>query len=230
MNQDGQVTQLTFFRYTILNNLRDELSFTMTRQRATTFLFLYLIIPAFGLAAGAGIGMQAHSILKTIIGSIIGLVIGGGMAWQIPRSLWKMLGFFVGKGWFLQTKFSQSVPAITSDEFIARSLALRRSGGWQFFYLVLFVPGLFVCAQICSYLDRAKPQVWIQILAGLGIFVYFTGYFVWNKWRWNQLVEKHGMACLACGREITSTAGLSGIPYMGLCRHCGTKIIEIKVK
>src|SRR5471030_979194 len=112
---------MSFFKYSFLNTLRDELGLTMTRQRATAFLFLYLAIPATGLGLGIAWGAQSHSPLKIIIGGATGLVIGGIIAWLLPRLLWNMLRLFARKGWFLQPAHSQSVPVMTRDEFVARS-------------------------------------------------------------------------------------------------------------
>ena len=56
--------RMTYFRYGFLNTLRDELWLTVTRQRVTLFLLLYLVIPGAGLGAGIGWGKQAHDPLK----------------------------------------------------------------------------------------------------------------------------------------------------------------------
>ena len=219
---------MTYFKYSFLNSLRDELGLTMTCQRATLFLFLYLAIPAVGLGAGMGWGMHAHSPLKMIIGSTTGVVIGGVIAWQLPRLLWNMLRLFARKGWFLQPERPPDVPMMTRDEFIARSKDLRREERRQFLvWVFLFIAGAFGCSRLCLYLDRAKPQVWIQILAGIGMITFFVGCFLLRSRVAKQIVKKHGLQCPACGREITDAAGLPRLPYMGLCRHCGTKVVEI---
>ena len=220
--------RMTYFKYSFLNSLRDELGLTMTRQRATLFLLLYLAVPAGGLGVGIGWGRQAHSPLKIIIGSAIGLVIGGVIAWLLPRLLWNMLRVFARKGWFLQPEHPQSVPVMTSDEFKARSKVLRREGRRHFLvYTPLLIAGAWGFSRLFFYMDRVNPKMWIQVLAGCGFLAFLAGYIVLYRHGWKQLVRKQGVQCPTCSREITDAAGLSGVPYMGLCRHCGTKVIEI---
>ena len=219
---------MTYFKYSFLNTLRDELWLTMTRQRATLFLFLYIMLPVAGLGIGISWGVRTHSPLKMIIGCAIGLVIGGVIAWRLPRLLWNMLRLFARKGWFLQPEHHQVVPVMTRDEFIARSKVLRRAGRRHFLVsTLLLITGALGCSRLAFYLDRAKPESWIQGLAAIGILVFFAGYFFFVRQAWKRRIRKLGLQCLACGREITAAAGLSGAPDKGLCRHCGTKVIEI---
>ena len=218
----------TYFKYSFLNTLRDELWLTMTRQRVTLFLLLYVMIPSAGFGISIGWGKEARSPLKIIIGCAISLAVGVVIAWALPRLLWNMLRLFARKGWFLQPEHPQSVPVMTRDEFIARSEVLRREGRRQFWVsTLLLVGGALGCARLAFYLDRAKPESWIQGLAAIGILVFFAGYFFFVRQAWKRRIRKLGLQCLACGREITAIAGLSGVPDKGLCRHCGTKVIEI---
>jgi len=217
----------TYFKYSFLNTLRDELWLTMTRQRVTLFLFLYMWIPGAGIGIGIAWGMQAHSSLKMTLGCAIGIAMGGVIAWALPRLLWTMLRLFARKGWFLQPEHLHVVPVMTRDEFIARSKVLRREAGRHFWvWMLLFVGGALGCSRLAFYLDRAKPANWIQGLAAFGILVFFAGYFFFVRQAWKRRIRKLGLQCLACGREITAVAGLSGVPDKGLCRHCGTKVIE----
>ncbi len=207
---------MTYFRYSFLNTLRDELGLTMTRERFTLFHLLYVVIPAGGLGVGSG-----------LIGSAIGIAIGIVFAWLLPRLLWNMLRLFVRKGWFLQPEPAQSVPLMTSDEFNARSEALSREQLLHFWvWGLLFMAGAFGLFSLAFFLDGGRPAIWVQVLAVFGILVFFAGFFFYDR-TGKQLVRKHGLLCSVCGREITAAAGCSGMPYMGLCRHCGTRLIEI---
>ncbi len=219
---------MTYFKNSFLNLLRDELGLTMSRQRLTLFHLFYLVIPAGGLGAGVTWGMQSYIVWKVFIGGTIGFVVGGIIAWQLPKSLWKMLRLFAGKGWFLQTKHHRDVPVMTAAEFIAKSKALRHEGKHQFLiWIFLFIVIGFCASRLCFYLERANPPLWIQVLAACGIFIVFLVYFVLRSRMAKQTVRKHGLQCPVCGKEITAVAGLSGVPYMGLCNQCGTKVIEI---
>jgi hypothetical protein len=219
---------MTYFKNSFLNLLRDELGLTMSRQRLTLFHFFYLVIPTSGLGAGVAWGMQSHIAWKTFIGGAIGFLIGGITAWQLPKLLWKMLCLFASKGWFLQPAHHQSVPIMTANEFIARSKVLRREGKRQFLiWSLLFIALAFCLSQLCFYMNRTKPQVWIQVLAACGIFGILFSYFVLRSRIAKQTVKKHGLRCPACGKEIAAVAGLAGVPYKGLCNQCGTKVIEI---
>ena len=218
---------MTYFRYSFLNSLRDELGLTMTRQKVTLFALLYLAIPACGLGVGIGWGVEAHSPVKTIIGSAIGLMIGGVIAWSLPRLLWSMLRLFLRKGWFQCPQRPQSVPTMTSSEFIARSEVLRRKVlPYSLLWSLLFIAGASGCSCLAFYMDRARPHIWIQVLAGVGMPVCLVGYVYLSRRAWKRIVSGLGLQCPSCGREITDAAGLSRIPYMGVCRHCGTKVVE----
>ncbi len=224
---------MTYFRYSFLTELRDELGLTMTRERITLYHLLYGVIPAGGLGVGFVWGAQAHSNLKILIGSAIGIAIGIVFAWLLPRLLWNMLRLFVRKGWFLQPEPAQSVPLMTSDEFNARREALSREQLRHFLvWCLLLIAGVFGLFSLASYLDRARPAIlfapnWVQVLAVVGFLVCCAGFFFLRDRTAKQLVRKHGLLCSVCGREITGTAGLSCLPYMGRCRHCGTRLIEI---
>lgn len=220
---------MTYFKNSFLNLLRDELGLTVTHQRLTVFHFFYLAIPASGLGFGIVWGMQSHITLKVFIGGAIGFLIGGISAWQLPKLLWKMLRLFASKGWFLQPAHRPSVPVMTANEFITRSKALRLEGKRQFLiWSLLFIAVAFCFSQLCFYMDRTKPKVWIQVSSACGIFGILFSYFVLRSKIAKQNVKKHGLQCPACGREITAVAGLAGMPYNGLCNQCGTKVIEIQ--
>jgi hypothetical protein len=229
VKRDGQLTQTTFFKYAFLNGLRDEVGLTLAFQKVTLFHFLCLAIPAAGFGAGSAWEAHTHNLLREIIGGLIGLVIGVVVSWPLPKLFWNILCLFVRKGWLLQPKFPENVPVMTSDEFIARSKALRREAKHQFLvWSLILIAGAFGCARLCFYMDRAKPQTWIQVSVSMGVLAFFAGWFFLRKRVSRQIIKKHGLQCPACDREITGAAGLSRIPYLGLCRHCGTKIVEVK--
>ena len=216
-----QRARMTFFRYSFLNKLRDELGLTMTFQKVTLFHFLYLLIPAVGI----GVGITTHSLLVKIVGCVIGIVIGLFLASLLPRLLWNMLRVFVRKGWFLQPELPRIMPVMTSDEYIRRSKTLRQAERWRFLIMtIVLIPLAFGLWRFCPCLDR--HPIWVQILLGPGMLIFIAGVLIMNWQTRKRFVRNLGLECPACGREITDTAGLSGVPHMGLCRHCGTKVIE----
>ena len=218
---------MAFFKYSFLNSLRDELWLTMTRQRATLFLFLYLALPGAGLGAGIGWAAHSHSLLKTAIAGAIGLVLGGVIAWLLPRALWNMLRLFARKGWFLEPEHPQGVPAMTADEFLVRSKALMGEGRrHSLVWVLILIVGALGFSRLCFWMDRQNPPAWIQLSAAFGILAFFAGYVVLSRRAWKRRVRKLGLQCPTCGREITNLAGLPGVPPEGLCRHCGAKVIE----
>jgi hypothetical protein len=219
---------MTYFKSSFLNLLRDELGLTMFRQRLTVFHFFYLLFPAIGLAAGVTWGMQSHVVWKTFLGGAIGVLIGGITAWQLPKSLWKMLQRFASNERFLWPQQRDNVPVMTAAEFVARSKALRRDGKRRFLiWMFLFIAIGLAASRLCFYMDRAKPSLWVQVLAGCAIFSAFLIYFVFRSRIAKWIVRKHGLECPVCGKEITTVAGLAGMPHKGLCNQCGTKVIEI---
>ena len=178
---------MTYFRYSFLNTLRDELGLTMTRERFTLFHLLYVVIPAGGLGVGSG-----------LIGSAIGIAIGIVFAWLLPRLLWNMLRLFVRKGWFLQPEPAQSVPLMTSDEFNARREALSREQLRHFLvWCLLIIAGVFGFFSLASFLDTfldgARPAIWVEVLAVFGILVFFPGLFFLRNGRQSSLFES--MVC-----------------------------------
>jgi hypothetical protein len=236
VKRDVQLTQTTFFKYAFLNRLRDEVGLTLSFQKVTLFHLLCVVIPAAGLGAGSAWGTNLS---QKIIGGSIGLAIGIAVSWPLPKLFCYLLCMFVRKGWFLRTEPLKSVPVMTSDEFIARSKVFQREEVWPLpvkrpllvnaiFFLVV-VSGALGIAYLCKYMDSVKPKISIQVLAGFGILVFIGGCIFLCVWMEKRLWKKLGLLCPACGREITDAAGLSRIPYLGLCKHCGTKIVEIKI-
>lgn len=200
----------------------------MAQQKATLFVFLYLAIPAAGIGAGIGWGVRTHSPLNGIIGSTTGLLIGGIIAWQLPMLLWNLLHLFARKGWFVVSVPSLDFPVMTKDEFIAKSEAWWRKEQRHFqVWVCALIAGGFVCACLVIYLGRIKPESWIHILAIIGNLVFYVGMFSQRSQDMKQLVRKHDLQCPTCGRQIDGPAGALGIPDSGLCRHCGTKVVEI---
>ena len=244
VKQDGsQDMHLVFFKYRFLNALRDEVGLTLYREKVTLLHLLCLLIPVAGVGFGWAWSAKTHDLLREIIGVLIGLVIGIAVSWPLPKLLWKTLCLFARKGWFLQLQKQETekiVPAMTSDEFIAKSKAFNREDMWPipakkpffpnavfFLVAVSFALGFM---RLCGYMDSSKPPDWIQVLVGMGIIAFVVGctcLFIWLKKR---LWRRHGLLCPNCGNKITDAAGLIRVPYMGLCKHCGAKIVEIKTK
>ena len=225
-----QDAHLIFFKYKFLNALRDELGLTLYREKVTLLHLLMLIAPIAGIAAGIGFGQRTHDLLKEIIGGIVGLVIGIAISWPLPRLLWKILLFFAQKGWFLQSERHQNVPVMTSDEFASRVKALEREDfRWGAIWpIVLFLGLYFFGEKLGDYLERTKALPAIKIMHGLAVIGFVIGCIVLWCWSAKRRFRKHGLLCPACARKITDTAGLFRIPHMGLCKHCGAKIIETK--
>lgn len=218
---------MSYFKYNALNSLRDELWLTMTRQKATLFLFFYLVIPIGGLGLGILWTAKAYSPVRTITGGAIGFAIGVFLAWLLPLSLWNLLRFFSRKGWFLRSERPENVSAMPVDEFIRRASALRIAETRSFrIWALLLIANASWCWWLIGYIERTDPQSWIQGLAGCGILAIFIGTFLWRRRVANALVKEHGLNCPTCGREITDAAGLSRVPDKGLCRNCGTRVIE----
>ena len=244
MKQDGpQDMHLVFFKYRFLNALRDEVGLTVHFQKVTLLHLLCLLIPVAGVGFGSAWGAGAHELSREIVGGSIGLVVGIAVSWPLPKLLWKILYLFARKGWLLQPRKLEAgkiVPAMTSDEFIAKSKAFNQADMWPipakrpflpnaifFSVAVLFALGFM---WLCNYMDSAKPPDWIQVLVGIGILAFVIGFaclFIWMK---KGLWRRHGLLCPNCGNKITDAAGLIRVPYMGLCKHCGAKIIEIKTE
>jgi hypothetical protein len=82
--------------------------------------------------------------------------------------------------------------------------------------------------RIGDYMDNTKPPIWVQIMAGTGILTFIISCITLCLWTKKRLWKKYSLICPACGRKITDAAGLIRVPYMGLCKHCGTRIVEIK--
>jgi hypothetical protein len=222
-----------YFKYGFLNCLRDELYLTFTYQKFTLTHLLRLIFPAAGFGVGIGVGKAAHSWATGIAAVTIGCGIGLLGAWLIPRLLWSMLRLFVRKGWFLLPESPQNegrcaAPPMTRAEFAARSEAFDRKDSRQIFIIVPIILGIALgMSWLAFYIDRVKPAQWVQGLAGIGFVSVFIGLFVWPFRVKKRLWRKHGLLCPACGRKITDIAGMIRVPAMGLCKHCGTKIVTV---
>ena len=224
---------MPYFRYSFLNRLRDELYLTQTYQKVTLFHFLQLGMPAAGLGAGMGAGKGAHSWATGIIVGTIGCGAGLLAAWALPRVLWNMLRLFVRKGWFLlpgpqQSDNRPTWPIVTLDEFATRCKAFNREESRGIFLFFAPMIGILSClAGLAFYIDRAKPSLWVQVIAAIAIFSALIGFFVLPFRIERQRFRKHGLLCPACGKKITDTAGLVRVPEMGRCKHCGAQVASI---
>jgi hypothetical protein len=216
-----------YFKYGVLNSLRDELWLTFTLQKATLFLFLYAGIPAAGLGVAIAHASRSHSLLQTLLFGAAALAIGIGVAWMLPKALWFMLFEFHRRGWFLQPEPPAGIPAISAAEFIKRSDALyREESRHQWFWIL----GLFTWAigtwLVLKYTESSNLPDWLQLITALctgGTF--FAGAYLFCRSH-RRLVKKHGLECPNCGREILDASGLSRILNMGHCTHCGARIIH----
>lgn len=216
------------FRFGLLNNLRDELMFTISRQKVTLFHFLYLLIPAITVMAGYVWGDHAKSPAMIILGCLLGLLLGVWLAGALPRSLFKLLRLFISKGWFLYPEPPPPTSLMTAEQFTARQDALMRSLQ-RFTYLWMFY--LLVAAGISypalPYLEKANLPLWVEIPAVMLMLAACVSIFLLRQQAWNRNVQKHGLQCPTCHREITGVAGMSNMPHEGRCRHCGTKVIDL---
>lgn len=216
------------FRFGLLNNLRDELMLTITRQKVTFFHFLYLLIPMMAIMAGYLWGDHAKSSAKMILGCLLGCVLGVWLAGALPRALSSLLRLFIRKGWFLYPEPPSPTSLMTAEQFTSRQDALMQSL-WSFNRLWLFY--LMVAASVAylaiSYLEKIDPPSWVGISAVILMLSAFACIFRLRQQAWKRTVQKYGLQCPTCLREITGVAGMSCLPSEGRCRHCGTKVIDV---
>ena len=196
-----------YFKYSLLNCLRDELYLTYTFQKFTLIHLLQLVAPAAGVGVGIGAGKDANSWATGITIGIIGCGIGLLAAWLVPRLLWNMLRLFVRKGWFLlpeppQNDDRRRASPMTLREFAARSEAFDREDSRQIFIIVPIILGVTLgMACLAFYMDRAKPALWVQVLAGIGFVSVLIGLFAWPFRVKKRLWRKHGLLCPGLWQE-----------------------------
>ncbi len=211
-----------YFKYTLLNWMRDELWLTRTRRRVTFFHLLCVLIPAAGIGTGIALGQVAHSLLKGIIWCAIGIAIGGVIAWLLPKLLWNMLHLFARKGWFLERQHPHATPMMTLEEFAARGKIVMRK--WQRLQLVSLL--IWVPAGCAGWLllpdlgDESKHQFW-AVLAVFGLLAVVVGVLILSGRIYKRLVRELGLQCPTCGRAIAGAQD-----FHGFCRHCGAKVIQ----
>jgi hypothetical protein len=229
----GTTERMPYFRFRLLNGLRDELWLTQTRQKVTLILFLQFTIPVAGVSAGVLRGMHTHSWLTGIIGAAGGLAVGLGIAWAFPRCLWHMLWFFVRKGWLLNPQprpsHNPSEPTLMRlEEFRAQCKAFdHEDDRHTLVFLAIFLGLAIGIERVASYLDSTKPALAIQIAEGIGITALIIGFvFLWVRMK-KRLYKKYGLLCRSCGRKITDAAGFVRLPYLGQCKHCGAQLVSL---
>jgi len=223
---------LLYFRYAFLNHLRDEAGMAVHHEKATVFHLLVMLALSGGPFVGIVLGNAAHSWLTGIVAGLIACIVGLLITVPLPMLLWRMLGLCARKGWFLapdRAENKQEVPVITADEFLARKQAFERDERRQFLW-ALIAAGPVLAAVLCAirfdaYAERTKLPAYIHAsveCALLGpVFAALCSWIRPTRRRW----RKHGLLCPACGRRITDTAGLIRVPYMGLCKHCGVRVV-----
>jgi hypothetical protein len=224
-----------YFRYAFLNWLRDEVGLTLCAEKATLFHFIVMTALVGGPFTGVMLGMDSHSWSRGIVVGVIVSVIGLAISLPLPQLLWKVLCLFARHGWFLAPERSQSdreVPVITRGEFTARSKSVEREERRQLFVrgpvLLVLLGALYGLCRFGEYLERTKAPTVITVLLAIAVIATIIGIvsggfgLATSKRLW----RKYGLLCPACGRKITDAAGLTRVPYLGLCKHCGAKIIE----
>lgn len=93
-------------------------------------------------------------------------------------------------------------------------------------WIFVLAPMVLGLSQLCFYMDRAKPALWIQIIAACAVFAGLALFIVLPGRMVKQSANKNGFQCPVCGNKITVYAGLAGWPHRNLCARCGTKVIE----
>ena len=217
----------TYFRFGWLNVLRDELLLGLTHQQVTLVHLLSVIVLTGGLVFGVLWGLENDGFWRPIVGGVIGLLAGAIVAWLLPRTLLVVFWLMARQGWLLQPAPPEITPLISAEEFSRRADAYDRQELWQSIYgISLFLVAAVVAKWLLGYVSRTNVESWargavdIFILGFLAASIYCL--FVLRKRRARTL----GMNCPNCNRLITDAAGLCRMPYMGVCRHCGAKIIE----
>lgn len=118
----------------------------------------------------------------------------------------------------------QPRPVMTAAQFTSWRKAPQRQ--YLIWILVLALPMLFGISHLCSYMDRAKPAMWIQILAACALFAALALFLILPGRMMKLAAKNRGFQCPVCGNKITVYGGLAGWPRMNLCNRCGTQVIE----
>ncbi|HEY2413818.1 MAG TPA: hypothetical protein VGI40_16325 [Pirellulaceae bacterium] len=214
-----------YFRYRILNTLRDELLLTKASAKMTLFMLLSAGIPTCGLFFGIGYGVQTHSVLRGIAAASIGLTLGACLGWMLPRAVWNILRFFGRRGWFLQPNPITPTIILSFDEFRRRSEALDRDDSRdQVWLLPAFITWAIGGLGVLNYLGRDSALAGIAAFVVMAIFVTLL---VWIVLAHRRRVKLHGLACPNCDRELSDTAGGGIVVSLGLCRQCGVKVVDV---
>ena len=124
----------------------------------------------------------------------------------------------------------REVPLLTRREFRARKQAFERDERRGLLWLLVALGPFYGAGRFLVYLDgyakRTKLPDYILALVGFVVIGAFLATIYWLIRGHRRLWRKHGLLCPACGRHVTDTVGLIEVPFLGLCKHCGAKIIE----
>jgi hypothetical protein len=218
----------TYFRFGWLNVLRDELLLALTHQRLTLFHLFLVMIPTGGLVFGILSGQENDGLWRPIVGGAIGLLTGAIVAWLLPRTLLVIFWLMQRQGWLLQPAPPVTAPLISAEEFSRRADAFNRQELRQSIYGISHFVGAAVVAKwLFGYMSRANVESWASGTTAVFILGYFVASILCFRVLRKRLARKHGMYCPNCNRLITDAAGACRVPYMGVCRHCGAKIIDV---
>jgi hypothetical protein len=228
--EDGR---LLFFKYAFLNRLRDEAGMAVHHEKATVFHLLIMIALAGGPVNGIIIGKSTGSWLIGIVIGIIVSIVGLMITIPLPGLLWRTIIILAQKGWCLvpvRSENDQEGPVITRQEFCARKKAFehdgRRHGIQYLIAIVLFYGVIRFLIYIGMYTEQNNLPYIIPTLVTFTLIGLVLAAIFWLIRDNRRLWRKHGLLCPACERRITNTAGFIEVPFLGLCKHCGAKIIK----
>src|SRR5688572_26851969 len=87
-------SMMPYFKYSLLNWLRDEVILTLTRSKVTVLHFFMVAGPTAGVGAGIGYG-ESRTWVHSLVGATVGGIAGAAIAWPLPRVISHALDWLI---------------------------------------------------------------------------------------------------------------------------------------
>jgi hypothetical protein len=113
---------------------------------------------------------------------------------------------------------------MTKQEFISNRQAMTRSSNrTSVVFIVILFGGLLLNIPLAGYMDRAKPEKWIQLLYGIGFFGFLILNFPLLIWVGKRQHKRFRLECPNCHKPLVGALGQIAVAS-GACGHCGEPV------
>jgi hypothetical protein len=113
---------------------------------------------------------------------------------------------------------------MTKQEFIGNRQAMTRSSNRSnVVFIVMLFGGLLLIIPLAVYMDRAKPEKWIQLLYRIAVFGFLILNFSLPIWLGKRTHKRFRVECPNCRKPLVGALGQIAVSS-GACGNCGEPV------